>query len=589
MASSGLWALLSRLWQHIRSPRRVQFVLLLVLVILAAFAEVLSIGAVLPFLGALTDPGGVFAHPLSRPLIRALDIRTPSDFLLPMTILFGIAAFVSAAMRLLSLIFSTRLGHAIGADFSSGIYERTLYQPYPVHISRNSSEIIASISRKSNSVVYETVIPFLTILSSGFMLVFVLIALFSVDPVIASLAFGGFGAIYIAIVAGTKRHLMSYGREVSRESTQVIKALQEGLGGIRDVLIDGTQAVYCATYRNADVPLRRATANIAIIEGSPRYGVEALGLGLIATIAYLLADRQEGISTAIPVLGLLALGAQRLLPALQQCYASWVRIKASQAVLGDVIELLDQPLPARQHEVERPPLLFNGDVKLRGVAYRYTSETPWVLTDVGLKIAKGERIGLIGATGSGKSTLIDVIMGLLPPTRGSLEIDGVPIDLSNYRDWQAHIAHVPQSIYLADTTIAENIAFGVPKDRIDMERVSAAARKAQIHDAIESMPKKYATLVGERGVRLSGGQRQRIGIARALYKQADFIVLDEATSALDNETERAVMEAIENLGRDYTVLIVAHRLTTLKNCHRIIELTDGKVGRICAYSEVMSK
>ena len=556
--------------------------------ILATFAEVISIGSILPFLGALTAPDRVFEHPLARPIISALELKAANQLLLPMTILFGIAALFSAAMRLMLLIFSTRLSHAIGADFSSSIYRRTLYQPYAVHISRNSSEVITGISRKSSSVVYETILPVMTVLSSSLMLVVILIALVSVDPFVALTAFGGFGSIYVLIVWGTKKRLSVYSQQLSRESTQVVKALQEGLGGIRDVLIDGTQATYCDIYHKADVPLRRATASIAIIEGSPRYGVEALGMGLIAGIAYVLAARPEGLTSAIPVLGALALGAQRLLPALQQTYANWVRIRGSQAILEDVIDLLEQPLPEYMGEhLLLEPLVFAKTIELCGLNFRYTHESPWVLKDISLTICKGERIGFVGQTGSGKSTLIDIVMGLLQSTGGSMKIDGVPVTIGNHHAWRAHIAHVPQAIFLADTTIAENIAFGVSPDRIDYDRVREAAQKAQMAQTIESWEHKYNTRVGERGVRLSGGQRQRIGIARALYKKADVIVFDEATSALDNETERAVMQAIEGLGSDLTVLIVAHRLTTLKNCTRVIELEDGQIIRSGTYQEIV--
>jgi ATP-binding cassette subfamily B protein len=226
---------------------------------------------------------------------------------------------------------------------------------------------------------------------------------------------------------------------------------------------------------------------------------------------------------------------------------------------------------------------------LRQLGFRYAPQGPWVLQRLNLTISKGSRIGLIGATGSGKSTLIDIVMGLLEPTSGSLAVDDVVITEKNQRAWQAHIAHVPQAIFLADTTIAENIAFGVPIGQIDFSRVREAAQKAQIDQTIESWEKQYNTLVGERGIRLSGGQRQRIGIARALYKQAKVIIFDEATSALDNNTEGAVMQAIENLRDELTVVIVAHRLTTLKDCNKIVELNDGCVKRIGTYLEIIGQ
>lgn len=581
--------LLSRLWQHINPRRRGQFGLLLVLMILASFAEILSIGAVLPFLGVLTAPDRIFEHSAAQSFIQTLGLTSPAQLLLPLSIIFGLAALLAGAMRLFLLWASTRLSFATGADLSISIYRRTLYQPYAVHVARNSSEVINGISGKANGVIYSIIVPTLTLISASVMLIAILIALLAVDPIIALAAFGGFGAIYSSIIWITRTRKITNSRHIARESTQVIKSLQEGLGGIRDVLIDGTQETYCQIYRNADLPLRRAQGDNQFISQSPRYGMEALGMLLIAALAYILAQQSDGIAKAIPILGALALGAQRLLPVMQQAYAAWSSIQGSQSSLQDTLELLDQRLP---HHADHPavkPLPFRQHINLNQLSFRYSLQTPWVLNKLNLTIAKGSRIGFIGTTGSGKSTLLDIVMGLLQPTEGTLEIDGQPITLGNHRAWQAHIAHVPQAIFLADSTIEENIAFGIPQDQIDHERVRQAARQAQIADIIETWPKQYQTFVGERGIRLSGGQRQRIGIARALYKQADVIIFDEATSALDNETEQAVMQAIEGLSEDLTILIIAHRLTTLKNCTQIVELGNGAVLRIGSYQDLISK
>jgi ABC-type multidrug transport system fused ATPase/permease subunit len=373
----------------------------------------------------------------------------------------------------------------------------------------------------------------------------------------------------------------------ARESSQVIKSLQEGLGGIRDVLIDGSQTVYCQIYSSADQSLRRVQGNNQFISSSPRYAMEALGMILIATLAYSLAQQSDGIAKAIPILGGLALGAQRLLPVLQQIYSSWSAILAGQASLQDALELLDQPLPSYANQPCIQPLIFKHHISFKQLGFRYDLKMPYVLKQISLSIAKGSRVGFIGRTGSGKSTLLDIVMGLLQPTDGTIEIDGQIITSANQRNWQAHIAHVPQAIFLADSTIEENIAFGVPKDQINHLRVRQAAQQAQIADSIESWPDQYQTFVGERGIRLSGGQRQRIGIARALYKQADVIIFDEATSALDNETELAVMQAIEGLSKDLTLLIIAHRLTTLKNCTHIVELSEGGIKRTGSYQDII--
>ena len=556
--------------------------------ILASFAEILSIGAVLPFLAILTDPARVFAHPSAQYIVRTLGLTEPSQLLLPLTIAFGMAALIAGGMRLMLLWASTRLSYAAGADLSISIYRRTLYQPYSVHVARNSSEIIDGISSKTGNAIY-LINMALNLISSGVMLIAILAALLSVDSIIAVSAFGGFGLIYVVVIKLTRKRMLINSQIVARESTFVIKSLQEGLGGIRDVLIDGSQAAYCEIYRNADQPLRRAQGNSLFISSSPRSGVEALGMLLIATLAYTLAQQADGIAKAIPVLGALALGAQRLLPALQQAYSSWSSIQGGQASLQNTLELLDQPMPEYADQQTTKPLAFRHEIRLKQLSFRYGPQTPWVLKDLNLVITKGSRVGFIGTTGSGKSTLLDIVMGLLQPTVGALEIDGQTVAASNHRAWQSHIAHVPQAIFLADSTIKENIAFGVPKNQIDFERVRYSAKQAQISATIESWPKQYETIVGERGVRLSGGQRQRLGIARALYKQADVIIFDEATSALDNETEQAVMQAIEGLHDTPTVFIIAHRLSTLKNCTQIVEIGDGGIRRIGVYKDIVNQ
>lgn len=587
--SQSITRLLCRLWHHISPRRRGQFGLLLILIFLASFAEILSIGAVLPFLGVLTAPARVFEHPAAQPIIQILRLTQPEQLLLPLTIAFGVAALIAGVMRLLLLWASTRLSFATGADLGISIYQRTLYQPYAVHCARNSSEVISGISGKANNVINSIILPVLMLVGAIVMLIAILIALLSVEPVIALVVFGGFGLIYASIIRLTRKKLLIDSQCVAHESVQVIKSLQEGLGGIRDVLIDGSQATYCQIYRNADLRLRRAQGNSAFISASPRYGMEALGMLLISALAYALAQQIDGVAKAIPVLGALALGAQRLLPILQQAYGSWTSIQSGQISLQDTLGLLDQLLPDYVDQPIAQPLPFKHDISLKQITFRYSPETPYVLKQLNLTIVKGSRVGFVGTTGSGKSTLLDIVMGLLQPTDGTLEIDGQLIVPSNHRAWQIHIAHVPQAIFLADSTIEENIAFGVPKDQIDTQRVRQAAQQAQIADSIESWPQQYQTFVGERGIRLSGGQRQRIGIARALYKQADVIIFDEATSALDNETEQAVMQAIESLSKDLTLLIIAHRLTTLKNCTQIVELGEGGIKRAGSYQDIVSQ
>jgi ABC-type multidrug transport system fused ATPase/permease subunit len=579
---------LLRVWHHLSPRRHAQFMVLLTLMILASFAEIMSIGALLPFLAILTDPERVFMHPNAQTLIQLLAIKEPQQLLLPLTTVFVVAALIAAVMRILLLWVSTRLSFAAGADLSIKIYRSTLYQPYSVYLGRNSSEIIDGISVKTTSAIYLIQMA-LNLISSIVMLAFILIALLYADPIVALTTFGSFGLIYLVVMRLTRKRLLINSQTVARESIVVIKSLQEGLGGMRDVLINGSQAAYCQIYSNADQPLRRAQGNNAFINYAPRYAMEALGMLVIAALAYTLTKNQDGMSNAIPILGALALGAQRMLPVLQQAYGSWVSIQGGMVSLQNTLELLDQPLPTYVDQPPVKPVAFQRNILLNEISFRYSTKTPWVIKDFSLSIPKGSRVGFIGTTGSGKSTLLDIVMGLLQPSQGTLEVDDQLITPANYRSWQAHIAHVPQAIYLADSTIEENIAFGIPKDQIDSQRVLQAAQQAQIAVAIQSWPDQYQTFVGERGVRVSGGQRQRIGIARALYKQADVIIFDEATSALDSETEQSVMQAIEGLSKELTLLIIAHRISTLANCTQIVELSQGAVKKTGNYNDFVTR
>jgi ATP-binding cassette, subfamily B, bacterial PglK len=568
---------LKNLWKHLSARRRKQFWLLLILMIVSSILEVVSVGAVLPFLGILTAPEQVYQHPLMQPLIQILEITEANQLALPLTAAFIFAALLAGVVRLILLYTTTRITFATGADLSIDIYRRTLYQEYSVHISRNSSEVINGIIVKTSTVIGRVISPFLNLISSTILIVGIMAALFSINIAVALSAFVGFGLLYWGVVSYTKTQLNKNSQIIADQSTQMLKSLQEGLGGIRDVLIDGSQKFYCKLYGSADLPLRRASGDNQFISGSPRYIMEAIGMTLIAVLAYVIIQKESGISTAIPVLGALALGAQRLLPALQQAYSSYSTIKSSKSSFQDVLDLLNQPLPSYVNQGLTVPVQFKKEIRLKNINFRYTKDTPWIFRDVNLTIAKGSRVGFIGATGSGKSTLLDVIMGLLPPSSGNFIVDQSAINGQNLRGWQLNIAHVPQHIYLSDSTLEENIAFGIPKGEIDRQQVKKAAKQAQISELIEEWKDGYQTFVGERGMRLSGGQRQRIGIARALYKKADVLIFDEATSALDNSTERAVMSAIEDLGRDLTILIIAHRLSTLNVCDQIVEVSKGRV------------
>jgi ATP-binding cassette subfamily B protein len=582
----SLTTLFKDLWSHISKSRKVQFLLLLILTVFASIAEVISLGAILPFIGILTQPEQVFESPWLSEFISFFGIQSGQELVLPLTVAFGLSAIIAGSLRLLLLWLSIKLSNATGADLSIEVYERTLYQPFSVHLERSSSEIISGITQKVTAAT-GVLLAVTAVITSSLLFTSIMTTMLIVDPAVTIIAGLTFGAAYLVVVFFTSSRFELNSRSIATQQTQVVKALQEGLGAIRDVILDATQLVYTNIYRKAILFLMKANGENRFMNQAPRYAMESLGMVLIAIFVLALTNRPGGITSALPLLGMLALGAQRLLPLMQQIYGNWSVVAGSHAALNDVVNLLNQPFPSNHYKEESKPINIENSFSLQNIQFRYNDDTPWVLDNISLEIKKGSRIGLIGATGSGKSTTLDLIMGLLEPSKGSLVVDNRIIDDSLIRSWRRTVAHVPQSIFLADSSIAENIAFGVLPDQIDMDRVKKAASKAMISDFIESRKYNYNEIVGERGVRLSGGQRQRIGIARALYKKANIIIFDEATSALDNETEEIVMETIRNLGNDLTLIIVAHRLTTLKDCTKIIELQNGKISRTGSFQDII--
>ena len=580
MTQPNLPSLLGRLWAHLPAKRRFQLVAVFGSMLASGVAEVASLTSVVPFLTVLADPERVWRQPWIRGLAEARGITEPGQLLLPVTILFALSALAAGGIRLLNLWLSGRVSAGTGSDLSQEAYRRTLHQPYAVHVARNSATITTAMLSHVDGLVYGVLNPLLLIAVNLVVIMAIAVGLVFIDPWVAFLTVLAFGGAYLAISTATKTSLAINSRRQAESSRAIFQNVQEGLGAIRDVLLDHSQPYYLARYRDADWTLRQLRARAELLGSFPRFVIEAGGMAAVAGLAYVLVTRQGGIAAALPVLGALALGAQRLLPALQQSYVSFTQIQNHTAGLEKVLDLLDQPAPDTDRQ--RPaPASFTRSVAVENCSFRYQPDLPLVLRDVSLEITRGERVALVGPTGSGKSTLADILMGLLQPTAGKLLIDGRPV---LPEAWQANIAHVPQSIFLADTSIAENIALGIPEAEVDPARLKAAAAQAQIADFIETLPKGYATTVGERGVRLSGGQRQRIGIARALYKQAPVLVFDEATSALDDATEKALMDTLDGLSRDLTIIMIAHRLSTTTYCDRVITVSAGLICEQCVPS-----
>lgn len=580
--------MLKRLWNHLTKRRKRQLIFVQIFIVFCSFFEMASLGAVIPFLGVLADPTPIYESNYAQPLIKLLEVNDPNDLALPITLIFIGLIITSAVVRLILLWVLTRLSFQAGADLSINIYRHTLYQDYSIHVSRNSSEVINGIITKTHTATKGVIAPILNLISSIVTILGIVTVLFFIDSTVTITAFLGFGGLYVLVMYMTRRHLSDNSKSIAEKSDLMVKSLQEGLEGIREVLINNNQQFYTKLYRNSDLQMRQASWRNEMIYSSPRFIMEGIGIAIVAIFAFIATLQLGGINQFLPILGAFVLGAQKLLPVIQKAYASYSRVKGARFSLIDVIELLDQPLPKYANLPTPSPNKFEHSIELNNLSFRYTDQTPWILKNVNLHINKGSTIGIIGTTGCGKSTLLDILMGLLSPTEGNILIDGEIINYETKRSWQSHISNVPQHIYLTDGTIKENIAFGLPQDQVDETRVIKAAKKAEIHDLIESWDEGYQTLVGERGMRLSGGQRQRVGIARAFYKESDVLILDEATSALDDATELAVMNSIDSFNSNITVIIIAHRLTTLKNCDKIFKFGENFIIQELSYDEVMN-
>lgn len=578
--------LLQGIWRHISFRRRLQMSALLMAMLASGAAELISLGSVLPFLAVLSDPDILWNQSYIRTAATRIGFSEASQLLIPSIICFAFAAIIAAGVRLCNLWLSGKLAASVGSDLSCEAYKRTLYQPFLVHVQRNSSTVIAA-STSQISLTVAAINAILQTVTSAIVSIGLLTGLLIIDASIAAAAALIFGTAYSLLAITVNKELTVNSYKIADATKEQLRALQEGLGSIRDLLLDGSQSTFIDIYRRADRPQRLLEAKNSYLSSFPRYSIEALGMVVISMLGGFLVVQKGSGAAVIPTLGALALGAQRLLPALQQIYGGWASLKSYNAAMYGVLNMLNQPLPKITNKIT--PLAFEKKIVLKNVSFRYTEQSELILNNIDVEIQHGQRIGLIGATGSGKSTMIDVIMGLLPPTEGDLMVDGRRINNESetnlMESWRANIAHVPQTIYLADTSIAENIAFGVPKEKIDIAKVQLAAKQAQISSFIESNDQGYNSHVGERGIRLSGGQRQRIGIARALYKQADVLVFDEATSALDTNTEKSVMTAINSLSSKLTIILIAHRLSTVAGCDKIIELSKGNVQRTIYPSE----
>ena len=540
--------------------------------------ESITLFLIMPLLSTLSNPNILLNNELISGV--AVNLGFSQDQLVTVVAaLFICAVLISSSIRIANIRFNGKIAAKIGTDLSCRAFKNIIYQPFQVNLNTNSSKAVSTITLQVDQAV-TAINNVLIIITSLMITLSVAVTLIVVSW--QSTLFSVFICVitYFIIVHTTRQNLLKNSQIVSRLNENQVKTVQETLGGIREIIMSNIQEKRLSDYKNVESLLRDKQASNKFISTFPRHAIEAVGLIVIAVIGLFLS--QNGLTAnLIPILGTLALGSQRLLPSMQQIYRGWATLKALYQPSINVFDMVEMPIDQRLvSKGEAKIFEFNERIQFLNVSFKYASGQ-YVIKDLNINIYKGECLGIIGSTGSGKSTFIDLLMGLLEPTKGKIFVDNKQLNCvdNDYKlnSWMKQIAHVPQLIYLSDDSLKKNIALGVPNKKIDMKQIYAAAECAQISDYIDSLPEKFDHSVGERGLRLSGGQKQRIGLARAFYRNSDFYIFDEATSALDNETEKRIISSIQSLNKSATVIMIAHRLSTLRNVDRVIKFEKGAI------------
>lgn len=561
---------LSKIWALFLPSEKRRALLMLGLVTLMAAAETLGVLSIMPFLSVLARPGIVNEHPVLRTIYQNSGSESIRDFLVILGLATMVVVVISSALKTVTLHVVNRFVHFQRHSLSSRLLSRYLHQPYEFFLSRNPSELSKNILSEVDQLTFELLQPLSMLIAQGTIVLAVSLVVFIYDPMMAILIMLALGLLYGGIYLLARTRLARIGALRTAANTARYKSCNEALGGIKDVKVTGASSVYLGMFSRSSREFSRHSATAETLSQSPLYIVEAVGYSGLIMISLALLTRSQDIALVLPALGLYGFSAYRLLPAVQIMYRGFARLRFSTAVLDGVHH--DLSLPARTEQTGGGPIVPQREIRLQNVWYAYPSapDNP-VLNDLTLVIPAKTIVGIVGKSGTGKSTIMDLILGLLHPQSGSVRVDDIDLTPKNTHQWQLSIGYVPQHIYLADTSVAENIAFGVPKQNIDMRAVERAARTAQIHDFIvNELPYGYLTPLGDRGTRLSGGQRQRVGIARALYRDPPVLLFDEATSALDRDTEEAVNRALKNVTGKKTIVIISHKETSLVHCHKVI-------------------
>lgn len=551
--------------------------------------QVFGIVSIMPFISVVSNPNIIHENEYLQWTYNFLNVTSDRGFIIFLAVVVIAITFIANATIALTRWIETRLLTYIGVRLQNNLLEHYLYKPYTFFLQRNTSTLAKTLLGETNMAINGVLLAGIEMINMVLVSLMILILLVVVDPVLALISFGFLGLLYGVVSYFIRKKLQVLGKERVKANGKRFKAAHEALSGIKEIKLMGKEQAYLYYFSRAVKSMLKFNEYGRIYQQIPPIIMEMVVItGLMALVLYFLVVR-GGIMEALPIITLFAFAAYRLKPSLQGVFQKWATVKYNISSLENIVEDLEaeeEDIERAIDEGERLPL--QKSLKVKDLSFRYpTSDTPSIY-NFSFKVQANKSVAFVGPSGSGKTTLVDVLMGLLKKNKGSIEVDGLPLEGNRWRKWQNNIGYIPQHIYLTDDSITANIAFGIKKNQINMEQVILSAKAAHLHEFIMDLPDGYNTIVGERGVRLSGGQRQRIGIARALYHDPDVLVMDEATSALDTRTENAVMQAIYNLSGTKTILIIAHRLSTVEKCDRIFVLNEGKLVEEGSYQELVN-
>jgi ABC-type bacteriocin/lantibiotic exporter with double-glycine peptidase domain len=588
-----MFTIIGKLFDLLSSKEKVQLYFIFAALVGLAIIEMAGIASIMPFMAVVARPEVVESNRWLKQTYDFLGFSSPKSFLSFLGLLvLGLLIF-SNLFKALAAWLTLRYDNRLNYMLARRLLAQYLARPYAFFLNRNTADMGKNVLTEVRTVISGVLSHGMQMLSNILVSLLILALLLAVDPLVAVTIAIVLGGIYVLLYLFVRRRLSRIGKEQVVANSMKYKAASEALSGIKDLKILGRERVFLERFA---VHARRHSRNnvtAGIISLVPRYTLEILAFGGILIIVLHFLGEERGAGQMVPLLALYSFAGYRLMPAMQNVFVNLAMVRFSLASLdilhADLTEGLNGADPERLlvKPANIQPLPFTKEFELRDVNFCYFGAQEPVLTGLNLTIPVNSTIGFVGATGSGKTTAVDIILGLLTPLSGKLLADGIEINEHNLARWQRNLGYVPQNIYLCDDTLTRNIAFGVPESEIDMEAVVRAARIANLDDFVKNeLPEGYETVIGERGVRLSGGQRQRIGIARALYHDPAVLILDEATSALDGITEEAVMDAIRNLSRKKTIVMIAHRLTTVKDSDLIYILEHGKIVEYGSYNDL---